>query len=192
MPEPTYRILAIAGSLRDGSYNRSLIRNAATLAPPELEFDLFDLREIPLYDADVESAGDPEPVAELKRRVAEADAVFIATPEYNGFFSGVLHNALDWASRPGGSSVFKDKPVAMTSVSTGQRGGRRAQPHLRTLLGSLRAIPIDIPDLHVGNAAERFDAQGVLTNEETRDELRQFLAGLVGWMHGFNAQAEAA
>ena len=137
MIAPTVRVAGIAGSLRPGSYNRGLLRTAARIAAPEIEIVVIDLGPIPLYGADVERAGQPEPVVAMKRRFEAADAVLIVTPEYNGFFTGVPHNAIDRASRPAGSSSFKDKPTAIISVSPGARGERRAQPHLRVLLGNV-------------------------------------------------------
>ena len=192
MTRPIYRIAGIPGSLRSGSYNRGLLRAAARLAPPEIELDLIDLSAIPLYDGDVDQAGQPLPVVDLKRRIEAADAVLIVTPEYNGHFSGVLHNAIDWASRPAGSSSFKDKPTAIVSVSPGARGGRRAQPHLRTILGVVRARVMETPELYVGDAGEHFDAEANLTNEATLEELRAFLAAFQLWLQELSAVSAAA
>lgn len=189
MTAPIFRVAGIAGSLRTGSYNRGLLRAAAVIAAPEVEVDMIDLTPIPLYDADVDRAGQPDAVVDMKRRIEAADGILIVTPEYNGHFSGVLHNAIDWASRPAGSSSFKDKPTAIASVSTGARGGRRAQPHLRTLLGVVRARVMEAPELFVGNAEERFDAEANLTDEAATEELRAFLAAYRTWLSEAAAQA---
>lgn len=192
MIQPVFRLAGIAGSLRAGSYNRGLLRAAALVAAPELELDLIDLHGIPLYDADVDSAGHPDAVVDLKRRIEAADGVLIVTPEYNGFPSGVLHNAIDWASRPGGSSSFKEKPTAILSVSPGARGGRRAQPHLRILLGNVGARVMEAPELYVGEAAEKFDADATLTDEATLAELRAFLAAFETWLRELAVARAAA
>ena len=191
MTQPVFRIAGIAGSLRSGSYNRGLLRAAALVAPPELQIDLIDLGAVPLYDADVDAAGHPDAVVDLKRRIEAADGVLIVTPEYNGFPSGVLHNAIDWASRPAGLSSFKEKPTAILSVSSGARGGRRAQPHLRVLLGNVGARVMEAPELFVGEAADKFDADAALTDEATVAELHAFLAAFGTWLREI-AAAEAA
>ena len=192
MTPPIYRVAGIAGSLRTGSYNRGLLRAAAVIAAPEIEIDMIDLSPIPLYDADVDGAGQPIAVVDMKRRIEAADGVLIVTPEYNGHFSGVLHNAIDWASRPAGSSSFKDKPTAIVSVSTGARGGRRAQPHLRTLLAVVRAHVMETPELFVGNAEDIFDAESNLSGEPVTEELRAFLAAYRIWLDEIAAGAAAA
>ena len=153
---------------------------------------MIDLTPIPLYDADVDRAGQPVAVVDMKRRIEAADGVLVVTPEYNGHFSGVLHNAIDWASRPAGSSSFTDKPTAIASVSAGARGGRRAQPHLRTLLGVVRARVMEMPELFVGNAEEIFDAESNLTGEAATEELRAFLAAYRTWLDEISAGAAAA
>ena len=128
------KILGISGSLRERSYNTALLRAAAELVPPDAEIELFDLAAIPLYNDDVESAGDPAPVAELRAAVAEADALLLATPEYNRGTSGVLKNAIDWLSRPALASVLRWKPVAIMGASSGRGGTRRAQQQVRDAL----------------------------------------------------------
>lgn len=192
MIPPTYRIAGIAGSLRSGSYNRGLLRAAAVIAAPEMQIDVIDLTPIPIYDADVDNAGQPAPVVDMKRRIEAADAVLIVTPEYNGHFSGVLHNAIDWASRPAGSSSFKGKPTAMLSASPGARGGRRAQPLLRVILGVVGARVMEMPELYVVDAAEKFDAEGNLTDEATIAELRAFLVAYQIWLTEIAAETAAA
>ena len=192
MTAPVFRVAGIAGSLRTGSYNRGLLRSAAVILAPDIELDMIDLTPIPIYDADVDKAGQPDPVVDMKRRIEAADAVLIVTPEYNGHFSGVLHNAIDWASRPAGSSSFKDKPTAIASVSDGARGGRRAQPHLRTILGVVRARVMETPELFVGNAKEIFDAEANLTDETATDELRSFLDAYRTWLQEIAAESAAA
>ena len=192
MTAPIFRVAGIAGSLRTGSYNRGLLRAAVVILAPDIELDMIDLTPIPIYDADVDKAGQPDPVVDMKRRIEAADGLLIVTPEYNGHFSGVLHNAIDWASRPGGSTTFKDKPTAIVSVSDGARGGRRAQPHLRTILGVVRARVMETPELFVGNAKENFDAEANLTDEAATEELRAFLAAYRTWLQEIAAESAAA
>jgi chromate reductase, NAD(P)H dehydrogenase (quinone) len=173
------RILGISGSLRERSYNRALLRAAAELAPEGVEIEEFDLREIPLYDADVEAAGDPEPVAKLRAAVAEADALLFATPEYNRGTSGVLKNAIDWLSRPALASVLRWKPVAIMGASTGRGGTRNAQAQVRDALLFPGAILVAEPEVAIPLAWERFDENGELTDERMRKTLRELLEALV-------------
>jgi len=173
------RILGISGSLRERSYNRALLRAAAELAPEGVEIEEFDLREIPLYDADVEAAGDPEPVAKLRAAVAEADALLFATPEYNRGTSGVLKNAIDWLSRPALASVLRWKPVAIMGASTGRGGTRNAQAQVRDALLFPGAILVAEPEVAIPLAWERFDENGELTDERMRKTLRELLDALV-------------
>ena len=173
------RILGISGSLRERSYNRALLRAAAELAPEGVEIEEFDLREIPLYDADVEAAGDPEPVAKLRAAVAQADALLFATPEYNRGTSGVLKNAIDWLSRPALASVLRWKPVAIMGASTGRGGTRNAQAQVRDALLFPGAILVAEPEVAIPLAWERFDENGELTDERMRKTLRELLDALV-------------
>jgi chromate reductase, NAD(P)H dehydrogenase (quinone) len=125
------RILGFAGSLRQGSYNRALLRAASELAPEDMLIEIFDLLQIPLYSADVEARGDPEPVAAFKQAIRQADAVLMVTPEYNHGVPGVMKNAVDWASRPARSAVLNAKPVAIIGASPGVTGTARGQSQLR-------------------------------------------------------------
>ena len=140
----------------------------------------------------MDKAGQPVPVVDMKRRIEAADGVIVVTPEYNGFFSGVLHNAVDWASRPGGSSSFTDTPTAMISVSPGARGGRRAQPHLRVLIENVKGRVQESPELYIGDAGQKFDAEGNLTDESTLGELHAFLTAFRTWLDEIAAVAAAA
>src|SRR5882672_4988864 len=124
-------VLGIAGSLRAASFNRSLLRAAQELAPAGMTITAFDLAPIPLYNADVEATGDPEPVAALKSAIRQADALLIATPEYNFGVPGVLKNAIDWASRPPRGSAMQGKPVAIMGATPGGWGTARSQMQLR-------------------------------------------------------------
>lgn len=173
------RFLGIAGSLRSGSYNKALLRAARELAPPGVEFEDFDLGRLPHYDGDVEAAGDPAPVSELKDAIRRADAILIATPEYNRGVPGVLKNAVDWASRPSLASPLAGKPVAIMGASTGRGGTRRAQQQLREALEHSRANVLTEPQVLVREAFMHVDEQGSLVDELTREEVAALLAELV-------------
>ncbi len=157
------RLLGISGSLRSGSYNRKLLREAGRLFAPS-DFTEADLR-LPLYDGDLEDAeGIPPAVQRLADQIAAADAVVIATPEYNKGPSGVLKNALDWVSRTKGGP-WRGKPVAIISATGGRAGGERAQFALRLFLNPFRAVVLPGPEVLVGNADQHFDAEGRLITE---------------------------
>lgn len=173
------KILAIAGSLRRASFNRALARAAVELAPQGAEVEIADLRDLPLYDDDANAAGPPPAVEALKRRIAGADAVFVATPEYNHAVSGVLKNAIDWTSR-GANQPWKGKPVAIAGASNGGFGTVRAQIQLRAILGCLDADVVRRPELHVSRAQDKFDAEGRLADGPTRETLGRLLAALAG------------
>ena len=173
------RILGISGSLRRGSYNRKLLRAAAATLPPEVAFEEFDrLEELPLFNEDRERFS-PEPVEALRRAVREADAVLIATPEYNHSIPGVLKNALDWLSRPvvqGGP--FDGKPVVVIGSSTGLFGAVWAQAETRKVLNALNAHVVE-DELPVGLAAEAFADDGTLRDNELAGRLAELVDNLV-------------
>ncbi|NJK80296.1 MAG: NAD(P)H-dependent oxidoreductase [Chloroflexaceae bacterium] len=174
------KVLGISGSLRVGSYNTSLLRAAADLLPEGMTLELFDLAAIPLYNADTEAQGFPPTVRELRERIAAADALLIATPEYNYSIPGVLKNAIDWASRPPHPSPLDSKPTAIVGAG-GRVGTARAQLHLRQILMHTNTLLLGRPELFVQRASEQFDAAGNLTNETTREALQAVLEGLAGW-----------
>jgi chromate reductase len=172
------RVLAISGSARRGSHNTGLLQAAARALPSGVELELFDgLLAIPPYceDADVEPA--PEPVEHLRDRIAAADAVLIATPEYNASIPGVLKNAIDWASRPFPDNVLRDKPVAVMGASTGLFGAVWAQAELRKVLHHTGARVVD-EELPIGLAAHAFTATGELADDELRQRLVELLEAL--------------
>ena len=174
------RVLAIAGSLRKGSVNKALVRAAIQVAPPGVIVEDFGgLESIPLFNEDVEKQP-PETVKGLKAKVAAADALLIATPEYNNSVPGVLKNAIDWASRPYGDNSFEDKPVAIMSAG-GHTGGLRAQLALRQVFVYLNMHPLNKPQVMVANAKTRLDASGEFTEPAIRDSVRQLLVALDAW-----------
>src|SRR6058998_1530467 len=161
------RILGIAGSLRRGSYNRAALRAATELVPEGAILETFELDGIPVFNQD-EEQNPPAKVAEFKRRIREADAILFVTPEYNYSVSGVLKNAIDWASRPYGDSAWNGKPAAIMGASPGAMGTARAQYHLRQMLVFLNMHALNGPEVMVSNASQKFDKQGNLTDEQTK------------------------
>ena len=174
------RILGIAGSLRETSYNRGVLRAAKELAPEGSTVEIFDLDDIPGFNQDQEQ-NPPENVAEFKRKIREADAILFVTPEYNYSVPGVLKNAIDWASRPYGDSAWNGKPAAIMGASIGGIATARAQYHLRQMMVFLDMFPINQPEVMIGNCADKFDENGNLTDEKTKDHMRKQLENLVKW-----------
>jgi chromate reductase len=167
------KILGISGSLRRDSYNTALLRNAP------LELELWDgLKSIPPYDEDDDVEPAPPAVAEMRAAVAGADALLIATPEYNASVPGQLKNAIDWLSRPFATSVLRNKPVAVVGASTGAFGAVWAQAELRKVLATAGARVVE-GDVAVGHAHERFDANGVLMDDNLREQLKEVVDALV-------------
>jgi chromate reductase len=174
-------ILGFSGSLRQGSYNTGLLRAAQELLPDRVALQLFDIAPIPLYNGDVEDRGFPAPVARFKERLAAADALLIAAPEYNYSIPGVLKNAIDWASRPPDTSPLSGKPVALMGASIGTMGTARSQYHLRQVCVFTNMLPLNRPEVFVARAHEKFDAQGRLIDETTRQHIRKLLTALCHW-----------
>jgi chromate reductase, NAD(P)H dehydrogenase (quinone) len=174
------RILGIPGSLRKASFNRAALRAAQELLPPDASLEIFDLEGIPPFSEDDEQSLPPR-VAGLKARIREADAILIATPEYNYSVPGVLKNAIDWASRPYGDSAWEGKPVAIMGASVGATGTARAQYHLRQTFVFLNMHPLNRPEVMISNAAQRFDADGRLVDPTFRSRVERLLAELVVW-----------
>lgn len=174
----TLQILAIPGSLRDDSYNLSLLEAAKEIAGDGIRIEIADIADIPPYDADVEAEGDPQPVHRFKERIREADALLIATPEYQHGVPGVLKNALDWASRPPGGAPLTGKPVAVTGATPGDFGTARAQEQLRdTLIYNDCPMVMD-PEVLVANANQKIDENGELTDHDTRRRLSELIEAL--------------
>ena|SRR5919204_716985 len=173
------RILGISGSLRRDSHNTALLRAAAEMLPPGVELEIFDgLREVPPYDADLDTPELQGPgVDALKEAIERADAVLIATPEYNHSIPGVLKNALDWASRPARSNVLHGKPAAVVGASTGLFGAVWSQAETRKVLAAIGANVVD-RELPVVQAHMQFD-DGNLLDEDLREQLAEHVTALV-------------
>lgn len=172
------RVLAISGSLRRDSHNTRLLRVAAQLVPPPAELELFDgLKDVPPYDPDDDVEPAPEPARHLRQAIADADALLIATPEYNSSLPGQLKNALDWASRPFPDNVLRNKPVAVIGASTGAFGAVWAQAEARKVLAATGARVIEV-DLPVGGAEGAFDRDR-LADDELHWRLAEIVEGLI-------------
>lgn len=172
------RILGLAGSVRDHSYNRSLLKSAEQLIPKGVVLDIYDLSSIPLYNQDAELAM-PEAVSNLKNKIASSDAVLFACPEYNFSVPAILKNAIDWASRPYGKNSWANLPAAIVGASVGAFGTVRAQAHLRQILAAVDMEVINKPEVLINLARERFDGDSNLKDQTSRDLLRSLLEKLV-------------
>ncbi len=175
------KILGISGSLRKGSYNTAALRTCAELMPAGMRMTYARIDDIPLFNQDVFDAGLPEPAKRFRAEVAAADALLIASPEYNFSVTAALKNAIDWGSRAP-NQVFQDKPIAIFSAATGPVGGARVQYDLRKILGQLWGHILPKPEVFIGNAASKFDSQGRLTDETTRKFLSELLSGFQPWI----------
>lgn len=178
--EQKIKVLGFAGSLRRGSYNRMLLRNAVELAPAKIELEVFNLDGVPPFNQDLEN-DPPAIVKDLKSRVEASDAILFVTPEANYSVPGVMKNAIDWASRPYGDNSFKEKPAAIMSASISSIGGARAQYHLRQMMVFLEMHPVNRPEVMVPLAAQAFDSEGRLINQESRDLVKNLLLALYDW-----------
>lgn len=187
-------LLGISGSLRTGSYNTALIRAVGELVPEKVTMETFDLHPIPMYSKDHELQGFPESVQSFKDKIRAADALIISTPEYNHSVTGALKNAIDWASRRGPGevrSVFDGKPIAIASCVTGLWGGIRGYHHLHDIVTGLNMYVLNRPTILVAQAAKKFDEQGRLIDEQTKDFLTQMLTNLVDWTQRFSENGTA-
>jgi chromate reductase, NAD(P)H dehydrogenase (quinone) len=179
------KIVGVSGSLRHGSYNTALLRAAARVAPAGASVELASIREVPLYDGDLEAqSGVPAAVEALKDRIAGADGLLLATPEYNNSVPGVLKNAIDWLSRPPADipRVFGDRPVAIVGATPGRGGTALAQSAWLPILRALRARPWFGPRVMVSGARKVFDDSGALVDEQIERQLEDFMAGFVAFI----------
>lgn len=174
------RVLGISGSLRSGSLNSSLLRAAQELAPDDIEIEIFDLTDIPLFNGDIEAAGRPDSVLRMQESIVAADALLFSSPEYNGSYSGVLKNAIDWASRQYEKPVFADKPVAMMGAG-GRFGSARSQSDLRQLLTGQGCYVLPRPQVLVSIRPNVFELDGTLADEDARKSIAALVEALAVW-----------
>lgn len=185
MDHEGFRILGLAASLRRASVHRGIIRAAHEVAPGRMSCEGFDLSRIPYFNQDIEDEGNPEPVEELREKIRAYDALLIATPEYDYAIPGVLTSALDWALRSRyDPTPLRHKPVGIAGASPGGAGTARGQMVLRQVLLHPPAYVMPGPQMLIPFSREKFDARtGDLTDEDTRERLRRFLAALAEWSH---------
>ena len=176
----TVRIVGISGSLRRGSFNTAALRAAQELAPAGMSIEAANIATIPLYNEDVKQQGFPPPVEDLRRRIKAADGLLIVTPEYNYSIPGVLKNAIDWVSRPP-DQPFDGKPIAIMGASPSALGTARAQYQLRQCFIFLNGHVLNRPEVMINMASGKFDAEGKLTDQPTRDFIAAMLTAFKAW-----------
>ena len=175
------KIIGISGSLRKESHHTILLHNAAELLPDGVELEVLSLAGFPLFNSDLEAEGVPQAIVDVEKAISEADGVLFASPEYNGSYSGVLKNAIDWFSRPP-MRVLVEKPVAIVGASPGRLGTARAQVQLASLLHMLNARVLSKPDVLISRVNAKFNADGRLVDEETRDLFAHLLNTFVKYI----------
>lgn len=178
----TLRVIGIAGSLRAASFNRALLLAARELAPPGLIIEVWELKDLPLFNEDLERDGVPIAVADLRSAVRSADGLLLVTPEYNHGVPGVLKNAVDWLSQPLRQSALEGKPTALMGASTGLAGTARSQSQLRQAFVLTNSPVMQQPEVLVARAHEKFDAMGRLTDQPTHQFICLFLTRLAQWL----------
>jgi chromate reductase len=185
------KLVAISGSLRQNSWNTALLRNAIELMPSGSSLEILSIADVPLFNEDVEAEGEPDVVESLKSSIAAADALVIATPEYNGGIPGVAKNAIDWISRPMSDQprVLHAKPVALLGATPSGLGTAYAQTAWMAVFRALR-MPLWAGEgqYMISRAFEHFDSEGQLVSDELRDGLKAYLHGFIDWIH--NSQKE--
>ena len=190
VPGPVH-ILGISGSLRRGSYNTALLRVAGEHLPDGASLEVYDIAPLPMYNADLEGESLPGPARMFREGIAAADAVLIATPEYNYSMPGVLKNALDWASRPPRQHAFNGKPGAIMGAG-GMFGTVRAQMHLRQVAVELNLLLLNKPEVMVQRPWEKFDEAGRLTDERTCQQVYDLVAALIAWTRRLRGEQPVA
>lgn len=182
------KILGVCGSLRKSSYNMAALRACSEMMPAGTALKIAQIGDLPMYNQDVFDAGIPEPVKRFEAELRAADGVLIASPEYNFSVPPLLKNAIDWVSKLP-KQPWQDKPIAIVSASQGPLGGARVQYDLRRILGQLWGHVLPRPEVFIGLAQTKFDAQGKLTDETTRKFLAELLAGLKAWVERMKPRA---
>ena len=177
MPATKLDILGISGALRHGSFNTALLRTAIALAPEDVAIEIYDHRDMPLYDGDLEVSAYPAVATRLKERIRRADALLFALPEYNYSIPGVLKNLIDWGSRPPGQSAWAQKPAAIMGTGGGL-GAARSQYHFREVAFALEMRMVNRPEIFVANAATKFDKNLNLTDQVARDLIAKLVVAL--------------
>jgi chromate reductase len=177
-----FKVAVFVGSLRKGSFNRMMANAARELAPERLDLAIVEIGALPLYNADREGENAPAEWVSFRNAVRGVDALLFVTPEYNRSVPGALKNAIDVGSRPYGKSVWSGKPGAVISVSPGAIGAFGANHHLRQSFVFLDVPAMQQPEAYIGGAAKLFDADGKLSNPETREFLQKYMAAFAAWI----------
>lgn len=175
------KVVGLCGSLRSASYNAMALRLAGECMPATMTMEVLDWRDVPPFDADILAQGMPDSVTSLREQVRSADAVLIATPEYNFSIPGMLKNTLDWLSR-GDDQPFQRMPVALLSAATGPLGGARVQYELRKVLLFLDALVLSRPEVFIGQASGKFDPRGCCIDAPTREFVTRQMAAFGQWV----------
>jgi chromate reductase len=178
-----FKIIGIGGTLRKGSFSKALLLEAQKLAPGGVVIEIADITDFPLYNPDIPL---PESVQKFKNSIKEADAILFSTAEYNFSIPGSLKNAIDWASRPYGDNSWDEKPAAIMSESIGMLGGIKAQLHLRQMMLFINIHPLNKPEVIVSNVTEKFDEEVNLTDEHTKEKIKELVESLVQWAKKIN------
>ncbi len=179
MIKSEFHFIGICGSLRKDSYNKKLLDVAFLSVPEGVTTEIVDISAMPLYNEDVLVEGIPESVLQMKAQLTSADAIVIASPEYNYSIPGLLKNAIDWASRPPKDSPFPGKPLAILGASTGLLGTVRMQYHLRQVAVALDMYPLNRPEVMIAKAQDKFDGDGKLTDEFAIEIIRKQMSALL-------------
>jgi chromate reductase len=179
--ERRIEVAALVGSLRRQSFNRGLLRTAMLVRPDNMHLYEVPIRELPYFNEDLEQGGNPSSVREFRSQLERADALLICAPEYSYSVPGVLKNALDWASRPAGRSVLRGTPLAIMGASTGRSGTMRAQLQLRQMAVAIGMLPLPEPEVYITFAGDKFNDQGELTDQTSRDLVKTTMANLAEW-----------
>jgi chromate reductase len=177
MADASIKVLGLSGSFRKGSFNTLLLKAAQEVVPAGMSIEIYDYTDIPLYNDDVRVAGYPPPVQKFRAAIAASDAVLFASPEFNYSVSGVLKNAIDWASRAP-NMPFDGKTGAIIGASPGAIGTARSQRDLRWMMSGLNMYMVNLPHVYLGGASQKFDANGKLTDQAARDFIKQLLENL--------------
>src|SRR3954468_6725527 len=178
----SYRVALLVGSLRRGSFNRMMANTAREVAPASLELVDVAIGDLPLYNQDLETDAPPKAWKRFRDEVRGCDAVLFVTPEYNRSIPGALKNAIDVGLRPYGQAVWNASPAAVMSVSPGALGAFGANQHLRQCFVFLDMPVLQQPEAYIGNAGKLFDEQGRMTNDDTREFVRKFMAAFAQWI----------
>lgn len=178
-----FKIIGIGGTLRKGSFSKALLLEAQKSAPEDVVIEIADIGDFPLYNPDIQM---PASVKKFKDSIKDADAVLFSTAEYNYSIPGSLKNAIDWASRPYGDNSWDGKPTAIMSESIGMLGGIKAQLHLRQIMLFTNMYPLNKPEVIVSNVTEKFDDQVNLTDEHTKEKIKELVEALVEWAKKLN------